>query len=101
MLVPRVMKNSVGISPLTVIVSLLVGASLAGLVGALLAVPIAGSLQVITADIKAARESEEKLEAVTEASEETRREEGELVVAHPTPTGKQSVPEVQDHGWDA
>ncbi len=94
-LVPRVMKNSVGISPLTVIVSLLVGASLAGLVGALFAVPIAGSLQVVIADLKAARESEEKLEAVTQAAEETRREEGELVVANPTPAGKQSTSEVQ------
>lgn len=94
-LVPRIMKNSVGISPLTVIVSLLTGAALAGLVGALLAVPIVGSLQVVISDFKAARESEEKLEAITEASQETRREEGDLVVAHPAPAGKQSTTEVQ------
>src|SRR5438046_1272288 len=94
-LVPRVMKNSVGISSLTVLVSLLIGGSLAGLIGALLAVPIAGSIQVILQDIKAAHESEEKLEAMTAEAEETRREAGELVVAHPGPAGAKSSTEVQ------
>ena len=82
-LVPRVMKNSVGISPLTVIMSILFGATLAGLAGALVAVPLAGALQVVVADLKAARESEEKLEEVTAAAEQTRAEAGELVVATP------------------
>ncbi|MEA2573701.1 MAG: hypothetical protein QOH93_999 [Chloroflexia bacterium] len=80
-LVPRVMKNSVGISPLTVILSILFGATLAGLAGALVAVPLAGALQVVVADLKAARESEEKLEEVTAAAEQTRAQAGELVVA--------------------
>ncbi len=82
-LIPRVMKNSVGISPLTVIISILFGATLAGLAGALVAVPLAGALQVIVADLKAAHESEEKLEEVTAAAEQTRAEAGELVVATP------------------
>lgn len=82
-LIPRIMKNSVGITPLTVIVSILFGASLAGLAGALVAVPIAGSLQVIISDIKAAHESDAKLEEVTAAAEETRAQAGELVVATP------------------
>ncbi|MDQ6693938.1 MAG: AI-2E family transporter [Chloroflexota bacterium] len=82
-LVPRIMRNSVGISPLTVIISILLGGTLAGLAGALLAVPLAGALQVIITDIKAARESEEKLAEQTLASEETRREDSELVVAYP------------------
>ncbi|HEX8218895.1 MAG TPA: AI-2E family transporter [Chloroflexia bacterium] len=82
-LVPRVMKNSVGISPLAVIISILFGATLAGLAGALVAVPLAGALQVVVADLKAARESEEKLEEVTAAAEQTRAEAGELVVAKP------------------
>ncbi|MGI8587652.1 MAG: AI-2E family transporter [Chloroflexia bacterium] len=55
-LVPRVMRNSVGISALTVIVSLLLGSSLAGLPGALLAVPTAGIIQVIIADLRKAAE---------------------------------------------
>ncbi|HEX8600273.1 MAG TPA: AI-2E family transporter [Chloroflexia bacterium] len=82
-LIPRVMKNSVGISPLTVIISILFGATLAGLAGALVAVPLAGALQVIVADLKAAHESEEKLEEITAAAEQTRAEAGELVVATP------------------
>ncbi|HEX8229353.1 MAG TPA: AI-2E family transporter [Chloroflexia bacterium] len=82
-LIPRVMKNSVGISPLTVIISILFGATLAGLAGALVAVPLAGALQVVVADLKAAHESEEKLEEITAAAEQTRAEAGELVVATP------------------
>jgi putative heme transporter len=80
-LVPRVMKDSVGISPLIVIVSILFGSVIAGLAGALVAVPLAGAIQVIVQDLKAARESEEKFEAQTESAEETRAEAGELVVA--------------------
>ena len=38
-LVPLVMRNTVGISPLLVLLSLLVGAAVGGLIGALLAVP--------------------------------------------------------------
>jgi predicted PurR-regulated permease PerM len=86
-LVPRVMRNSVGISPLTVMVSLLVGATLGGLAGALLAVPFAGALQVVLADLRAAAESDAALAEQTAAAEETRAADGELVVAHPSPDG--------------
>jgi predicted PurR-regulated permease PerM len=79
-LMPRIMKNSVGISALAVIISLLVGAALAGLAGALIAVPIAGIIQVILTDLKAARESEQALAETTAAATETRLEGGELVV---------------------
>jgi len=79
-LIPRIMKNSVGISPLTVIISLLIGSALAGLVGALIAVPIAGIIQVIMTDLKAAREGEKELAETTAAATETRLDAGELVV---------------------
>ena len=46
-LVPIVMRNSVGISPFLIIASLLLGGALDGLRGALLAVPIAASIEVI------------------------------------------------------
>lgn len=39
--VPVVMKSTIGISPIVVVISLLVGAQLAGIIGLLLAVPIA------------------------------------------------------------
>lgn len=84
-LVPRVMKDTVGVTPLTVIISILFGATLAGLAGALVAVPLAGSLQVIIQDLKAARDSEAEFIEKTEAAHETRAVEGELVVAYPSP----------------
>jgi predicted PurR-regulated permease PerM len=46
-LVPQVMKRTVGLNPLVVIIALVVGGLLNGIVGALLAVPVAGALQVI------------------------------------------------------
>jgi predicted PurR-regulated permease PerM len=45
-LVPKVMARQVGVSPVVVIVSLLIGGSLLGIVGAILAVPSAAILQV-------------------------------------------------------
>jgi predicted PurR-regulated permease PerM len=46
-LVPWVMKNAVGLPPFLIIVSLLVGAAVAGLAGALLAIPIAAAGMVV------------------------------------------------------
>ncbi|HEX8683497.1 MAG TPA: AI-2E family transporter [Ardenticatenaceae bacterium] len=50
-LVPRVMEHSVGLNPLLVIIAVVVGGSLNGMVGALLAIPVAGSLQVIVRNL--------------------------------------------------
>jgi predicted PurR-regulated permease PerM len=46
-LTPRTMANSVHISPILVIVALFVGFSVGGVVGGLIAVPIAGTLMVL------------------------------------------------------
>jgi len=46
-LVPRIMSRQVGVSPVTVILSLLIGGELLGVLGALLAVPTAAILQVV------------------------------------------------------
>jgi predicted PurR-regulated permease PerM len=46
-LVPLVMRNTIGLSPFLVIVSLLVGAAAGGIVGALFAVPITAAALVI------------------------------------------------------
>jgi predicted PurR-regulated permease PerM len=45
----------VQLSPLAVIVSVLVGAELAGILGALAAIPVAGAIQVIVRDVLAHR----------------------------------------------
>jgi predicted PurR-regulated permease PerM len=50
-LVPKIMSRQVGLSPVTVIVSLLIGGSLLGIVGALLAVPTAAILQVVASEL--------------------------------------------------
>ena len=52
-LVPLVMRNTVGISPLLVLVSLLVGAAAGGLVGAFLAVPVAASIEIVLSRLQA------------------------------------------------
>jgi predicted PurR-regulated permease PerM len=46
-LIPRIMAHVLGISPLLTIVALLVGVKLMGILGGLLALPVAASLQVI------------------------------------------------------
>jgi predicted PurR-regulated permease PerM len=46
-LVPRVMEKAVGVSPLAVIIGILVGGTVAGIGGALVAVPVAAILQVL------------------------------------------------------
>ena len=55
-LVPMVMRNTIGLSPLLVLLSLLVGAAVGGLVGAFLAVPIVASIEIVLARLQA-RES--------------------------------------------
>ena len=52
-LVPKIMSRQVGVSAVTVIVALLIGGSLLGIVGALLAVPTAAILQVVAAELMA------------------------------------------------
>lgn len=54
-LVPLVMRRSVGLPPFIVIVSLLIGGAVAGLIGALLAVPIAASAVVVLESMQARR----------------------------------------------
>ena len=51
LLVPRVMKQAVGLSPLLTIVAIMIGAQQMGILGALLAVPVAAALQVIVGEI--------------------------------------------------
>lgn len=46
-LVPIVMRNAIGVSPLLIILSLLVGAALGGLFGALVAVPVVAGLEAV------------------------------------------------------
>jgi predicted PurR-regulated permease PerM len=52
-LVPLVMRNTIGISPLLVLLSLLVGSAAGGFLGAALAVPVAAALEIVFARMQA------------------------------------------------
>jgi predicted PurR-regulated permease PerM len=47
---PQVYRRTVQLHPLVVIVAVLIGASLAGVLGALVAIPIAGAIQIFARD---------------------------------------------------
>ena len=52
-LVPAVMRNTMGISPFLVIVSLLIGGAAGGIAGALLAVPVVAAVEVVLERLQA------------------------------------------------
>jgi predicted PurR-regulated permease PerM len=48
---PLILSRTVKLNPLAVLISILVGVDLAGILGALLAIPIAGIIQVVLRDV--------------------------------------------------
>lgn len=56
-LVPLVMRNTIGIPPIIVFVSILVGATIAGVPGALIAVPLVAALLVVVERLQARAET--------------------------------------------
>ncbi len=55
-IVPKVMQQAVGLNPLISIISMLVGARLFGIAGALLAIPFATALMVVIKEVREYRE---------------------------------------------
>jgi predicted PurR-regulated permease PerM len=55
---PRVMKKSVDVSPAATVVAVLIGGSLLGVLGALLAIPIAAAVQLILQEVVIPRQDE-------------------------------------------
>ncbi|GIH99125.1 AI-2E family transporter [Planobispora takensis] len=55
-IVPKVMKSSVDVAPLATIVAALLGGALLGVVGALLAIPIAAAVQLILREVVVPRQ---------------------------------------------
>jgi predicted PurR-regulated permease PerM len=49
-LVPKIMQKSVGLSPVIIILALLIGAKILGLVGMILAIPVAAGLSVLISE---------------------------------------------------
>jgi predicted PurR-regulated permease PerM len=62
LLVPKIMERQVGVNAGVVIMALLIGGSLLGIVGAILAVPTAAILQVIFQEAMAQRAAEQAAE---------------------------------------
>lgn len=55
-LYPRIMQRSVDVSPAATVVAVLVGGALLGVLGALLAIPIAAGVQLVLAEVVAPRQ---------------------------------------------
>jgi predicted PurR-regulated permease PerM len=62
-LVPRVMRGAVGLSPMTVFLAILAGTQFLGILGAVLAIPVAAAVQVLLNDFFRARREEYLAEA--------------------------------------
>jgi predicted PurR-regulated permease PerM len=69
-LVPRVYGKVLRLPPAVVLVSLLIGGSLAGIVGALLALPIVAGLQMVARELRVELPGETPPDAVTRARDE-------------------------------
>ena len=69
-LVPLVMRNTIGISPFLVLVSLLIGGAAGGIPGAFLAVPVAAAAEIILSRLQARRFRVVQDPAAIEADEE-------------------------------
>ena len=52
---PLVYRRTVALSPLVILISILIGAEVAGVLGALAAIPVAGAIQVLVVDFLRAR----------------------------------------------
>ena len=57
-LVPRVMRNAVGMTPLTVVLAVLVGGVLLGPIGSVLAIPVGAAVQVVIQDLLRSRDDD-------------------------------------------
>ncbi|MBI3232106.1 MAG: AI-2E family transporter [Candidatus Doudnabacteria bacterium] len=60
-LVPKVMEKTVGTSPLVVLLALLVGFKLAGILGLLIAVPLASAITVVVNELSAIKSQQDQV----------------------------------------
>ena len=57
-LYPRIMKRSVDVSPVATVIAVLIGGSLMGVLGALLAIPVAAAVQLVVQEVAVPRQDE-------------------------------------------
>jgi predicted PurR-regulated permease PerM len=77
-LVPIVMRNAVGISPLLILVSLLIGAAAGGFIGAFLAVPVAASIEIVLQRLQAREEPVAQDPSAIESEEDDEDTDGRI-----------------------
>jgi predicted PurR-regulated permease PerM len=73
LLQPVIMSHAVRLNPLTVLVSVLIAAELGGLVGALLAIPAAGIVQILVREFVPAGQQAGSASAKAGPGDRTRR----------------------------
>jgi predicted PurR-regulated permease PerM len=83
-LVPLVMRNTTGISPFLVILSVLIGGAAGGFVGALLAVPIAAAGEVLIEGLQAREVPVAQDPSSTETAEDETNAPGDVDVGRKT-----------------
>jgi predicted PurR-regulated permease PerM len=79
---PRVMSRSVGLNPILIIVVLFIGFALGGVIGALIAVPIAGTVAVLMRHLVIEPRQAESIPQVVE---------GGILLEPPKPTAKEDI----------
>lgn len=85
LLAPRVMKRAVDLSPPVVIVALLVGGTLAGIVGALLALPVAALIKILASEFMIRRRVESVRDENAAATEAPKRKHRGRIGSRPLP----------------
>ena len=85
LLAPRVMKRAVDLSPPVVIVALLVGGTLAGIVGALLALPVAALIKILASEFLIRRRVESVRDKNAAATETPKRKHRGRIGSRPLP----------------
>ena len=89
-LTPRMMSNSVHISPILVIVSLFIGFAVGGVIGGLIAVPVAGTLMVLARHLIIEPQKQQVAPQRTHGGILIAGEESRLDAAVPSDTGSAS-----------
>lgn len=94
---PLIFARTVKLNPLTVLTAILVAVELAGLLGALLAIPVAGMIQIIVRDVWDRHRRRLKLEATAGAEGTPAHADGTPAGADGTPVGADGTPATQTH----
>ena len=68
LIAPRVLRNSVDMPSVAVLLAALLGGSVLGLVGALMAIPVAAAIKVIVSPVMSARDAADAAQADTVSS---------------------------------